>query len=237
MTNLFSRFVVALGCTALLAGPVLAQDAGKPKDEKKPAAAAPAKPDAKPQDKPAAGQQPSPEEQKAMMEQMMAMMQPGENHKLLENMAGEWNYTAKMFQDPSAPPDESTGVSTTKAVMGGRYFQTEAAGKFNMPGPDGKPMEMEFKGMGITGYDNAKKKHFTTWIDNMGTGVMMMEGDYDAKTKTFTYTGDYTPMPGMTNKVRQVIRVIDKDKHVMEWYETRMGTEVKVMEITYNRKK
>jgi hypothetical protein len=37
--------------------------------------------------------------------------------------------------------------------------------------------------------------------------------------------------------VREVIRIVDKDNHVMEWYETRDGKEQKTMEIVYTRVK
>jgi hypothetical protein len=40
-----------------------------------------------------------------------------------------------------------------------------------MPGPDGKMTDMEFKGMGIEGCDNVKN-FVSSWIDNMGTGIM-----------------------------------------------------------------
>ena len=40
-----------------------------------------------------------------------------------------------------------------------------------MPGEDGKMKDMQFKGMGVEGYDNVKKKFVASWIDNMGTGI------------------------------------------------------------------
>jgi len=40
-----------------------------------------------------------------------------------------------------------------------------------MPGEDGKMKDMMFKGMGMEGYDNVKKKFVASWIDNMGTGI------------------------------------------------------------------
>jgi hypothetical protein len=43
--------------------------------------------------------------------------------------------------------------------------------------------------------------------------------------------------PGTKLRVRQVIRLVDRDKHVMEWYETRGGKDRKTMEIVYARKK
>jgi hypothetical protein len=41
----------------------------------------------------------------------------------------------------------------------------------------------------------------------------------------------------MKTKAREVIKVVDKDHHIFEWYEDRGGQEVKTMEINYARKK
>jgi hypothetical protein len=91
--------------------------------------------------------------------------------------------------------------------------------------------------MGMDGYDNVKKKFVNTWGDNMGTGIMMAEGDYDPATKSLTYTSEMEMMPGMKTKVRSVVKLTDKDHHAFEWYEDRGGQEVKTMEINYTRKK
>ncbi|MBA3609450.1 MAG: DUF1579 domain-containing protein [Chthoniobacterales bacterium] len=172
-----------------------------------------------------------------MMAKMMELSKLGENHKMLEDMAGTWDYTVTMWMDPSAPPQKSTGTAVRKAIMGGRYYTGDYTGKMEMPGPDGKMKEMSFKGMSLEGYDNAKKKFVSIWLDNMSTGIMMAEGTYDAATKTFTYHGEFEMMPGVTTKVREVIKVVDKDHHTFEWYENRGGKEVKTMEINYTRKK
>jgi hypothetical protein len=174
-----------------------------------------------------------------MMAQMMEMSKLNENHKLLADLAGTWTYTVTMWMnpDPNAKPETSKGTAVRKSIMDGRYFVLDVSGKMQMPGPDGKPKDMTFKGMGIEGYDNVKKKFVGTWIDNMGTGIMMAEGTYDPATKTFTYTGEVEMIPGMKQKIREVIKVVDKDHHVFEWYEDRGGKEAKTMEISYTRKK
>jgi len=173
-----------------------------------------------------------------MMAQMMELAQPGENHKLLERSVGTWTYKVKMWMtpDPNAPPSESSGSAVTRSIMGGRYLISEHTGKMEFPGADGKMTSMEFKGMSMEGYDNVKKKFVASWIDNMGTGIMNLEGTYDAATKSFTYVADYEPMPSMKPKVREVIKITDKDHHVFEWYEDRGGKEVRTMEIAYTRK-
>ncbi len=41
----------------------------------------------------------------------------------------------------------------------------------------------------------------------------------------------------MKQKIREVIKIVDKDHHIFEWYEDRGGQEAKTMEIAYTRKK
>jgi hypothetical protein len=171
------------------------------------------------------------------MKQMMELSKLNENHKLLASTVGTWSYTVKMWMDPAGKPTESTGTATRKAVMDGRYISGEYTGKFKMPGPDGKITEMNFIGMSMDGYDNVKKKFVSGWVDNMGTGIMTMDGTYDAATKAFTYTGEYEMMPGMKEKVRQIIKMPDATHMMMEYYEDRGQGEAKTMEINYTKKK
>ncbi len=182
----------------------------------------------------AAGAPPNPQE---MMKQMMEMSKLNENHKLLAEMNGNWNYTIKMWMnpDPNAKPQESKGTATRKSIMGGRYVMMDVTGKMQMPGEDDKMKDLQFKGMGIEGYDNVKKKFVASWIDNMGTGIQSSEGTYDPATKTFTYTSEMEMMPGMKTPVREVIKVTDKNHMTLEWYENHGGQEKKTMEINYTR--
>jgi hypothetical protein len=171
-----------------------------------------------------------------MMAMMMEMAKMGENHKLLQEGVGTWSYKVKWWMSPDAPPTESSGTTTSRAIMNGRYIVSDHTGKMQMPGADGKMADMEFKGMATEGYDNAKKKFVATWVDNMGTGIMYLLGSYDATAKKFSYEADYEAMPGMVMKVREVLTVKDKDHRMMEFFEDRGGTQVKTMEISYTRK-
>jgi hypothetical protein len=224
-----SLFVTSVLVTAL-AGSAFAQTEKKEESKPEPVAVAPASTAVAP------AAQPSEAE---MMKQMMEMSKMNENHKLLSSLDGNWNYTIKMWMnpDPNAKPQESKGTATRKSVMGGRYVMMDVSGKFQMPGEDGKMKEVQFKGMGLEGYDNVKKKFVGSWIDNMGTGIMFSEGDYDAATKTFTYTSEMEPMPGMKSQVREVLKMTDTNHMMLEWYENQGGQEKKTMEIAYTRKK
>jgi hypothetical protein len=182
----------------------------------------------------ATGQPPNPQE---MMKQMMEMSKLNENHKLLSGMNGNWNFAIKMWMnpDPNAKPQESKGSATRKDIMGGRYVMMDVTGKMQMPGENGKMKDVQFKGMGIEGYDNAKQKFVSSWIDNMGTGIQFAEGTYDPATKTFTYTSEIEMVPGMKIPVRELIKVPDNNHMSLEWYENRGGQDKKTMEINYTR--
>lgn len=168
----------------------------------------------------------------AMDEAMMAKMQeygtPNENHKVLQQLVGSWEYSVKMWMAPDAPPDESTGNSEVSAILGGRFIQEISTGTaHNQP----------FEGRGICGYDNVKKEYNHLWIDNMGTGMMMVSASYDAATKTFSGKGNMScPINGPMS-IRTVMKILDVNTHTYEMYmPDKSGKEFKAMEITYRRK-
>jgi Protein of unknown function (DUF1579) len=174
-----------------------------------------------------------------MMKQMMELAKLNENHKLLASMDGTWTFVVKMWMngDTTAKPQESKGTAVRKSIMGGRYVTMEVKGKMQMPDEKGKMKDMDFNGMAWEAYDNAKQKFVATWIDNMGTGIMMMEGTYDAASKTLTSTGEFQMTPTMSMKIREALKMPDKDHMNLEWFENRGGKEVKTMEINYTRGK
>src|SRR5207249_1814682 len=116
-------------------------------------------------------------------------------------------------------------------IMDGRYLVQEVSGEFM-----GKP----FHGMGIIGYDKFKKQYTNSWVDNYGTGIVVSLGNADSTGKVITYTGEMDePLTGEKNKkFKSIERIIDNDKHILEMYDTIPGIgEVKVMEITFTRRK
>ena len=179
------------------------------------------------QDKPAGGMS---KEQLAMMEAMQKAGTPGENHKLLASMTGDWAFVNRMWMDPAGPPTESNGTASYMMLMDGRFL----VGHYQ-----GTMMGMEFDGRGVTGYDNTTKQFQSVWLDNFGTMMMFMTGTYDPTAKAFTYLSEMADpvAPATRIKIREVIRLESPDRHTMEWYETRGGKETKTMEIVYTRKK
>ena len=138
--------------------------------------------------------------------------------------------TSTMWEDPSKPPTTSTGTVTNKMIMDGRYQVTDV---------NGNMMGMPFIGHSMTGYDNAKKVFVSSWIDNMGTGMMNMEGPWDEATKTINMKGQcINPMTLKPCDYREVFKMIDDNNQMMEMYGPGPdGKEMKTVEIKYTRKK
>ncbi|MGH7199122.1 MAG: DUF1579 family protein, partial [Planctomycetaceae bacterium] len=87
------------------------------------------------------------------------------------------------------------------------------------------------------GYDNAKKKYVSVWIDSMGTGIMQSEGDYEGESGKFVEVGETTSPVG-TMKIKSVSEPMGDDKFLFTMYWVQEGgKEEKMMEITYTRKK
>ena len=170
------------------------------------------------------------DDEKKAMEAMMKAATPGEAHKKLEKMIGTWDATVKMYGQPGAPAQESTGISEAKSVLGGRWIQETFNGNF---------MGMPFSGIGYTGYDNMKKQYVGTWMDSMSTSMMTSTGTADATGKTYEFNSTMDdPMTGKSAPVKSKVTVVDDNKHVMEmWAPGPDGKMFKMMEIVYTRKK
>ena len=170
-------------------------------------------------------------EQQKMMEAWQKAATPGEAHqRLMQQFAGTWDTKQSMWMDPSAPPSVDTGRAVNTAVFGGRQLRMDFKGAW---------MGQPFDGLGFSGYDNVKGKYISSWMDSMSTGMFVAEGDYDAASRTYTYRGQMPdPMqPGSSVPIRNVVRVVDRDHHVFEMYESRDGKETKTMQIEYTRAK
>jgi hypothetical protein len=69
--------------------------------------------------------------------------------------------------------------------------------------------------------------------------MMISTGDADAGGKMFTFESAMDDvMTGKSMKMREVLRIVDNNKHVYEMYTTdrASGAEFKMMEIVYTRK-
>jgi len=157
----------------------------------------------------------------------MTYMTPGSTHQMMAKSVGQWAGKATFWM-PGAPPTTAAVETKHEMILGGRYLKSYNTG--NMMG-------MAFEGIGIIAYDNAKKVFINSWIDNMGTGIMTLEGAWDDKGKSITFTGKMVdPMTGKDTPVKEVIKFVDDNNQVLEMYQQANGKEYKSMEIIYSRK-
>jgi hypothetical protein len=129
---------------------------------------------------------------------------------------------------PGAPATKAEAKCNNRMILGDRYQESVSTGMM---------MGMPFEGHSLVAYDNVKKVFQSTWIDNMGTGIVYMEGPYDEKTKTLNMRGKMVdPMSGKIEVARQVLKFIDDNTQLMEMYVTKDGKEFKNMEIKFTRR-
>jgi hypothetical protein len=121
------------------------------------------------------------EEQMMMMQKWQEAATPGPQHAMMAESAGTYKLTVKSWYVPGGEPEVSEATAEREMMMGGRYMKETVEGSMG----EGQT----FKGMGLAGYDNVTGKHWSTWMDNMSTGLSKMTGDYDPETKTLTMTG------------------------------------------------
>ena len=165
----------------------------------------------------------------AEMEAMMKAATPGEQQKKLGRLAGDWTFTNTMWMDPSQPPVKSSGTMHGVVLMGGRYVEHTWKGDM---------MGMPFEGRGTEGYDNVGKQYVTSWVDNMGTGIVYSTGTCDAGVKVCNYSGDmWDPVSGKKMTSRSVITWLDDNSFKNEMFAPGPdGKEAKMMEIVAKRK-
>lgn len=165
------------------------------------------------------------------MQMMMKAASPGEMHLQLGKMAGDWTFVNKMWMAPGQPPMESRGTMHGETILGGRYVRTVWKGEF---------MGQPFEGQGTEGYDNVSKQYVSSWVDNMGTGILYSTGTCEDGGRKCTVVGDSSdPMSGGKVTMKSVLTWIDDNSFKNEMYgkDPASGQEMKMMEITATRKK
>ena len=168
--------------------------------------------------------------QDEMMKIWQDYMTPGPVQEHMAKMAGDWATTSKMWMMPGAEPMVTEGSAKGEMLLGGRYLKTTYTGDM---------MGMPFEGFSLEAFDKAVNQFYAIWVDNFGTGMMMMKGTWDQATMKLTYTGTVVdPMQKKETPVKEVFIMKDEDIYTMEMYNTTPdGQEYKSMEVTYKRKK
>ncbi|HEV2619105.1 MAG TPA: DUF1579 family protein [Acidobacteriaceae bacterium] len=149
----------------------------------------------------------------------------GPQYAQLATLSGHWAVRQSMWTDPKTPPVIDHGTATYTMVLGGHHLRQDlriASSKL-------------FEGLGYIGYDDAVGKYYSSWMDTNFSGMVLANGDYDAASRTYTFTGVMAGKGGTSVPVREVMRIADSGHFVYEYYETRDGKEALAIRLQYTR--
>ncbi|QEE50065.1 DUF1579 domain-containing protein [Flavobacterium alkalisoli] len=165
----------------------------------------------------------------AMAQAWQAYMTPGDMHKLMTDEEGKWNCDMTFWMGPDAPAEKQTAGCEIEMILGGRYQKSTYSGDM---------MGMPFEGIATLAFDNASNEFTSTWIDNMGTGMMVLKGTYNGNTRTTTLEGSAVdPATKQPKKIREIYEIVDENTRKMQMFETpKGGSEYKSMELVMTRK-
>lgn len=156
---------------------------------------------------------------------------PTAEHKILTSDEGTWDATIKSFTPGSdAAPVVSKGTEVNTVLTGGLWVLSKFEGDFG---------GMKFEGRGQFGYDPLKMKYVGTWIDSMSPTLSVLEGTYDAKTKTMTYVGEGIDT---SNKAKYTQKMVTTTKDDGSRFFTLtmkfdgVKDEIKIMEVSYKKR-
>lgn len=189
------------------------------------------------------------------METLYALGMPGEFHKSLESLVGEWNVVMNIYPAPDAKPITSSGmISNKKWILGNRQIQEEIIA--------GEIGGMEHRKLTILGYNNVNGRYEFTTFDNLDTQAMSYHGTADASGKVITLTASYTQaafgglvtgdgvgradgpkaepkkaIVGVAYTIRDVLTIESNNRHKLQMYFTpATGKEMLTAEYIYTRK-
>jgi hypothetical protein len=164
----------------------------------------------------------------AQMKAWQAYATPGNPHKLMADEVGTWNCDMTFWSEANGKPEKAASIAVIRMILGGRYQEADYKGTM---------MGQPFEGKSTLAYNNASQEYTTTFIDNMGTGMMVAMGKYDEKTKSMELKGEMVnPLNGKKTPYREVYTIVDPTTRKMEMFDVKNGTEYKSMEIIMKKK-
>lgn len=152
---------------------------------------------------------------------------PGEEHRKLDSLAGNWDVTVRF---PVGPDKTMEGKSSCEAkwVMDGRFLRQEYSSSFA-----GKPLTV----VRYLGFDRHKGKFVEVQFESTHTDVMHNEGAVSNDGKTITCRGTHIDAAtGKEATVRSVTAISDKDAFTLEMFYT-VGEQTRVITLVHKRKK
>lgn len=152
----------------------------------------------------------------------------GPMHHMLVQWSGHWREEVKIFTGDKNETTSTRWERDGNMMMGGKFLNMHVMGIM---------ANEAYEANATIGYDNVKRKFVKTWYDNFGSSILVLEGDYDEKTKSITYEGStLDPLTRVPVKIRQVQKNPDPTTQTLEVFTLdKEGKEIKTMEINSAR--
>lgn len=129
--------------------------------------------------------------------------QPQEEHKILDQLVGEWVMEQECKMGPDQPPMKSESTISTRS-LGGLWIVSEMVG----PGPDGA----EHRSIMSIGFDPKTSKYPGTFIASMMTHLWIYSGTLSADKKRLVLAATGPKWDGEgTAEYEDIIEFVDKD--------------------------
>jgi len=157
-------------------------------------------------------------------------MTPNNVHKMLKGYDGEWSEEISMWMDPEEAPVKMKIGCTIEMVLDGRYQVSKHKGEM---------LDVEYEGFSYLGYNTLNETFSLSSFNNMGTGVLTLQGGWKVPSKTIELKGTtISPETKKNITVRQVITFVDADHFTIESFDSKNGKdEMKSFEYRFTRKK
>ncbi|MHC4094264.1 MAG: DUF1579 family protein, partial [Planctomycetota bacterium] len=94
---------------------------------------------------------------------------PGEHHRRLEPLTGEWEGEFKIWTGPDAPPMLSRGTVSREWILGDRFLKETV---------EAESEQGTFRGLGYIGYNNFDGQYQVVWMDDTSTAISTETGTY-----------------------------------------------------------
>jgi len=181
-----------------------------------------------PEPKPASEAEPSPGAAADPAAAVEAAGTPGEHHAVLERLAGTWNVEILFWPAAGAEPVKTVGMVVNEMIMDGRFLESRFKGTI-----DGR----SFVGTGHEGYDDARGKYVSTWIDSLSTGMAYAEGAPTENPNVIVTRGTTAdPATGAIRKTKNVTTIRSASVYTFEMFESADGEDwTNTMKIVYTR--
>lgn len=141
------------------------------------------------------------------MEAWMKAGAPGEHHKYLEALIGDFTADVKIWETPDAEPMQFTGTVSRKWILDGRFVQetVEAESPFG-----------SFEAVGFIGYNNIDGEYQFAWLENQSTTMTVNSGFYNTEEKTLIQMGKHrNPVTGKLITSWSVLDLSDPYRHTV----------------------